>query len=90
MTSASDFARHAKHDEFGHQRRAQSCKYKWMGGYIVTNVAFPVVVGRVIGQDGYARYQIAARPCDEISVGPFDDREAAFEACVAELERRAK
>ena len=84
MTSARDFARHAKHDEFGHQRM----KYKWMGGYIVTDTFSIQIVGRVIGQEGYAHYQIAARPYDEISVGPFADRQAAFDACVAELERR--
>lgn len=65
-------------------------KYKWMGGYVVTDVAFPRVVGRVIGQDGYAHYQIAARPQDELAVGPFTDRQAAFDALTLELFRRSQ
>lgn len=64
-------------------------KYKWMGGYIVTDTFFFKIVGRVIGQEGYAHYQIAGRPFDEISVGPFADRQAAFDACVKVLESRS-
>jgi hypothetical protein len=62
-----------------------------MGGYIVTydhGSSFPRIVGRVFGQEGYAHYQIAARPHDEVSVGPFADRQAAFDKCVKVLERR--
>lgn len=67
--------------------------YAWMNGYIIISVddsMFPKIVGRVFGQDGYAHYQIAARPHDETSVGPFETRQAAFDACVAELEFRSK
>jgi hypothetical protein len=65
--------------------------YEWMGGYIVrweTGNSFPTIVGRVFGQEGYAHYQIAARPHDEVSVGPFKDRQAAFDECVKVLEVR--
>jgi hypothetical protein len=63
-------------------------KYKWMGGYIVTDEAFPKIVGRVFSGDDNARYQIAARPYDELSVGPFADRHTAFDECVKVLESR--
>ncbi len=63
-------------------------KYHWQGGYIATNECFPKIVGRVFGQDGYAHYQIAARPNDEVSVGPFATRQAAFDACVEILNQR--
>ena len=70
-------------------------KYEWMGGYIITRSDAPrsvsvQIVGRVMGQDGYAHYQLAARPYDEVSVGPYKDRQAAFDAAVAVLEARAK
>lgn len=74
MTTAKDFARRAN--------------YKWMGGYIVTDEEFPQIVGRVFSGDGDARYQIAARPHDETSVGPFADRQIAFNECVKILESR--
>ena len=67
--------------------------YSWSGGYIVELVGdlkSQRIVGRVFGQEGYAHYQIAARPYDEVSVGPHADRQAAFDACVAELERRSQ
>ena len=64
-------------------------KFSWMGGYITVQEGnFPKIVGRVFGQDGYAHYQIAARPHDETSVGPFADRQAAFDACTKVLEER--
>lgn len=66
-------------------------KYQWMGGYVVTyehGSSFPKIVGRVFGQEGYAHYQIAGRPHDEVSVGPFADRQAAFDEMVKILERR--
>jgi hypothetical protein len=65
-------------------------KYQWMGGYVVTDEPFPVIVGRVFSGDGNAMYQIAARPHDEISVGPFASRQEAFNELTAELERRSQ
>jgi hypothetical protein len=47
------------------------------------------IVGRVFGGEGYMHYQIAARPYDELAVGPFQDEYAALEACEKELRKRA-
>lgn len=89
MTTARDFASAAR----SRSRPNPPPKYSWMGGYVVTTPSgrtMPQIVGRVFGGEGSAMYQIAARPHDEVSTGPFPTRQEAFNELIAELERRSK
>lgn len=87
MTTARDFARHAKHNEFGHQG-----PYYLKQGYIWWRSPnnFDPVVGRVYGGDGSATYQLAARPYDECPVHGHANIQAAFEAAVKVLNERSQ
>jgi hypothetical protein len=65
-------------------------KYFLKDRYIMTSSpgGFDQIVGRVIGGEGSASYQLAARPYDELMVNGYDSIEAAYRAAVAVLEER--
>jgi microcystin-dependent protein len=68
----------------------ESGPYYLDGRYIMIG-RFPKIqriVGRVYGGDGSATYQLAARPYDECPVHSHQNIEVAFQAAVAELNRR--
>ncbi len=87
MTSARDFARHARSNEFGH-RLAFYLQNRWIMKR--TDKGFDPIVGRVYGGDGSATYQLAGRPHDECPVHGHPNIKAAFEAAVKILESRSK
>lgn len=84
-------ARELEHRDVTPAEPATQDQFCLKDSYIVTHTAggFVRIVGRIIGGDGSAGYQLAGRPYDDLAVYGYDTREDAYADAVKVLRERA-